>query len=84
SPERWSSFDDEQQGWLRQAADEAGIAGVDLHATQMQAAFEQLTELGITVTEPDIEAFRASVQGWVDGMDGQAWPEGLYATIGGL
>ena len=84
SPERWATFNEEQQGWLRHAAEEAGVAGVDLHAAQMEAAFAKLAELGVTVSEPDIAAFRASVQGWVEATDGQAWPEGLYATIGGL
>jgi len=84
SPGRWASMNEEQQGWLKQAAAYAGEAGKKEHVRMMAEAFAKLPELGVTVTEPDIDAFRASVQPMVKDMDGKAWPEGLYETISGL
>lgn len=84
APQVHARLTPEQQGWVRQAAAEAGAAGEPIHAAQMEAAFARLRAMGVTVTEPDLDAFRASVQGIVAGLDGQAWPAGLYARIGGL
>lgn len=84
SPEKWASMDDQQQGWLKQAAEYAGVVGREEHVQQMKSAFAALEEKGVTVTEPDLDAFRTSVEPMVTGMDGKAWPEGLYETISGL
>ena len=84
SPERWASLSAEQQGWVTEAAAKAGIDGQAIHDQMVADAFAKLPELGVTLTEPDMEAFRASVVPMVTGMDGKAWPEGLYDTISGL
>ncbi|MCR9137745.1 MAG: TRAP transporter substrate-binding protein [Alphaproteobacteria bacterium] len=84
SPEKWASMTEQQRAWLMEAAEYAGVAGRDIHVEQMKSAFEALQEEGVTVTEPDLEAFRSSIEPMVTGMDGKAWPEGLYATISGL
>lgn len=84
SPERWASLSAEQQGWVTQAAAAAGEDGRAIHDQMMADAFAKLPELGVTVTEPDMGAFRSSVTPMVQGMDGKAWPEGLYNTISGL
>lgn len=84
SPQRWASLSEEQQGWVKQAAAKAGADGKAIHDQMMTDAFGKLPELGVTVTQPDMEAFRASVVPMVTGMDGKAWPEGLYEAISGL
>lgn len=84
SPDSWASMSEEQRGWLKQAAEYAGAAGRDIHTRQMEEAFTMLQENGVTVTEPDIDAFRTSIAPMVTGMDGEAWPAGLYDSIGGL
>lgn len=84
SPEKWAAMNEQQRAWLKEAAEYAGVVGRDVHVQQMKSAFEALEEKGVTVTEPDLEAFRSSVEPMVTGMDGKAWPEGLYATISGL
>ena len=81
SPDRWASMSAEQQGWLKTAASNAGEQGREIHEQEMAEAFAQLDDLGVTVTEPDIEAFRAAIQPWIEGADGNAWPEGLYEEI---
>lgn len=84
SPEKWAAMNEQQRAWLKEAAEYAGVVGRDIHVQQMESAFEALDEKGVTVTEPDLEAFRSSVEPMVTGMDGKAWPEGLYVTISGL
>jgi len=84
SPQRWAAMSEQQKGWLREAARQAGEDGRRQHAEQMQAAMAELPKLGVTVTRPDLAAFRASVNGMVGAMDGKAWPAGLYSKIGGL
>ena len=84
SPGRWDAMTEEQRGWLTEAAARAGEEGRALHEGEMAAAFEALDGLGVTVTQPDIDAFRAAVAPWIEGADGEAWEEGLYERIGGL
>ncbi len=84
SPEKWASMSDKQKQWLKQAAEEAGAIGRKEHVEEMKDAFAALQEKGVTVTEPDLEAFRSSIAPMVSGMDGKAWPQGLYETISGL
>ena len=84
SPERWASLSSEQQGWVLEAAAKAGMQGRAIHDQMMADSMAKLPELGVTLTEPDMDAFRSSVVPMVTGMDGKAWPEGLYETISGL
>ncbi|MEM9106363.1 MAG: TRAP transporter substrate-binding protein [Pseudomonadota bacterium] len=84
APDRWASLTAEQQGWVTEAAAKAGLDGQAIHDQMMADAFAKLPELGVTMTEPDMQAFRTSVVPMVTGMDGKAWPEGLYETISGL
>ncbi|MGR3434226.1 MAG: TRAP transporter substrate-binding protein [Shimia sp.] len=84
SPDRWAAMSEEQRGWLSEAAARAGTEGREIHDAQMEESFATLEEMGVTVTEPDLDAFREAIRPMVDGMDGKAWPEGLYETISGL
>lgn len=84
APEKWAAMSEEQQGWLKQAAADAGAAGKEIHAQMMEDNFAKLDELGVSVSEPDIDAFKAAVEPMVEGMSGKAWPEGLHESISGL
>ena len=84
SPGKWAQMSEDQRGWLMEAAMRAGAEGKKLHEAEVAAAFEQLDELGVTVTEPDLEAFRAAIAPWIAGTDGKAWPAGQYDLINGL
>jgi TRAP-type C4-dicarboxylate transport system substrate-binding protein len=84
SPDRWGSMTEEQRGWLTAAAERAGAEGEAIHAAEMEEAMASLGGLGVTVTEPDLDAFRAAIDPWIRGADGQAWEAGLYERIGGL
>lgn len=80
----WAGLSEEQQGWLREAATMAGEQHADAHDAAMEAAMASLEGLGVTVTEPDIDSFRAAAEGMRGAMEGDAWPEGLSTEIGGL
>jgi TRAP-type C4-dicarboxylate transport system substrate-binding protein len=80
----WAGLDEAQRGWVREAAAMAGTQGAEVHDAAMEEAMASLEGLGVTVTEPDIDAFRAVADGMREGMEGDAWPEGLSAEIGGL
>jgi len=84
SPQRWAALNEQQQGWVREATERAGVEGRKLHAKQMEQAMVKLSELGVTVTEPDSDAFLYARDGIVADMEGKMWPEGLAATIGDM
>ncbi len=84
SPQRWGTLNEEQQSWVREATVQAGIEGRKLHAAQMKAAMNKLSELGVTVTQPDRDAFLYARDGIVGNMEGKVWPEGLAAIIGDM
>ncbi|MEO4045409.1 TRAP transporter substrate-binding protein [Hoeflea sp. CAU 1731] len=78
SPQSWANLSEEQQGWVLEAASKAGEDGKAIYEQQMKDAYAKLDELGVTVTEPDREAFMEAVSGMIGGLDGKAWPAGLY------
>ena len=80
----WSRMSEEQKGWLREAAQVAGEQGAAEHDAAMEEALASLEGLGVTVTEPDRDSFRAVAEGMRASMEGSAWPEGLSEEIGGL
>lgn len=84
SPDRWAAMSDEQKGWLKQAAREAGEAGKEIHEKMMEDTFAKLDGLGVAVSSPDMDAFKTAVQPMIKGMTGKAWPEGAYGSISGL
>lgn len=84
SPGRWQSLDEEQRGWVLDAVRHTGEVGSAIHEDQTKAALQRLEELDVTVTQPDLDAFREAVSPMIESLDGQAWPEGLYGQISEL
>lgn len=84
SPGKWEQMSDQQKTWLREATKFAGDEGKKMHPGMMKESFEKAKALGVTITSPDLDAFRKAVNGMVTGMDGKAWPEGLYDKIGAM
>jgi TRAP-type C4-dicarboxylate transport system substrate-binding protein len=81
SPQAWANLTDEQRGWVKQAAAKAGEDGKAIYDQQMEEAYGKLDSLGVTLNERDMAAFQAAVSGMVQGLDGKAWPAGLYDKI---
>lgn len=84
SPGKWAQMTAERQGWLTQASMTAGEDGKAIFDIEITDAFAQLKGLGVTVTEPDIDAFRAAIMPWIEETDGKAWPAGQTELINGL
>lgn len=61
------------------AATEAGQLDTAEVEKQLAAAEQELRST-ITVVEPDVEAFRAALDGQFDQFDGQLWPAGVLDT----
>lgn len=84
SPQRWARLTDEQRSWVVQATEQAGAQGRALHAAAMEEAMAKLPELGVEVTQPDRDAFLFARDAVAGGMEGEMWPDGLVAEIGGM
>jgi TRAP-type C4-dicarboxylate transport system substrate-binding protein len=85
SKEVWDSLTPDQQATVQEAADAAAES-----ARQRQLALESelvsfLTEQGLDVYEPDLNAFRTHVQSQYAGSElAQSWPEGVLERINAL
>ena len=85
SKEVWDSLTPDQQATVQEAADAAAES-----ARQRQLALESelvsfLTEQGLDVYEPDLNAFRTHVQSQYAGSElAQSWPEGVLDRINAL
>lgn len=85
SKEVWDSLTPDQQATVQEAADAAAES-----ARQRQLALESelvsfLTEQGLDVYEPDLNAFRTHVQAQYAGSElAQSWPEGVLDRINAL
>jgi TRAP-type C4-dicarboxylate transport system substrate-binding protein len=84
SGQRWRQLDDRQQGWLRDATRKAGEDGRRLHDAAMAAAMKGIVDKGVTVTKPDIGAFREASKPVIAEFEGKLWPAGLYEKIGAV
>jgi TRAP-type C4-dicarboxylate transport system substrate-binding protein len=84
SGRKWASLTPQQQGWARQAADAAYADALKVYDRRLQDAFDAAEAKGVEIVEPDIPAFRAASRPVVEGLDGKAWPAGLYDRIHGL
>jgi tripartite ATP-independent transporter DctP family solute receptor len=66
----WQTLSPEEQEWLQQAADESSQFERKLWAEETAAALDAIREEGVTVHEPDRQAFIDKVQAMHHGYDG--------------
>ena len=81
---KWASLSPEIQAAVREAA---ALARDDMDAafaSDDAAARAALKEAGVEVVVPDRASFREAADALAAGMDGTAWPAGLYERIRGL
>ena len=78
----WKKLDDAEKDALLKAcapADEWGTAKTE---QMVQQAISGVVEKGMTILEPDVEAFKAiAVKTINEKLDGSLWPKGLYDEI---
>ncbi len=85
SEEVWQSMTEEQQAVVQQAADDAAELG---RQRQLQLEAELgafLEENGLTLYEPDLAAFRETVQAaYLESEFAETWPDGVLEQINAL
>ncbi len=81
---KWQSLTEQQQQWVRQAADAAYADARAVYDKELKEAFAAAKDKGLTIVEPDVAAFRAASRPVIEGMDGKAWPAGMYDDINGM
>ena len=84
SGQRWAQLNEQQRSWLKEAANNAGLAGKPLHAAAMSVAEKTMTDKGVTISKPDIAAFREASKPVIAEFEGKLWPTGLYEKIGAM
>lgn len=81
----WDKLTPEQQATVQQAADDAAAFGRKNQLQKEEDLVSFLKESGMSVYEPDLNAFRTHVQGQYVGSEFAAsWPEGVLDKINAL
>ncbi len=85
SKEVWEDMSPEQQQTVQKAAEETAEYGRQNQLKLEEELVDFLKEKGLQVYEPDLEAFRAHVQGiYLESDYAKDWPEGLLDKINAL
>lgn len=81
----WDAMTPEQQAIVQTAADEAAEFGRQNQLAKEEELVAFLEEQGLTIYEPDVNAFRTQVQAmYLDSEYAETWPEGLLDQINAL
>ena len=81
----WDSMTPEQQAKVQEAADAAAESGRQKQLQKEEELVAFLTEQGLDVYEPDLEAFRTHVQGmYLESEFAETWPEGVLEKVNAL
>ncbi len=81
----WDKMDASQQQTVQKAADAAAEFGRQNQLAQEESLVDFIKEQGLTVYEPDLDAFRTRVQGmYLESDYAKTWPEGLLEKINAL
>lgn len=65
----WQGLTEEEQGWLKEAAEETSQHYKPLWDKAEKEALETLEKSGVTITKPDQSSFREAVKPMMDGLD---------------
>lgn len=78
----WDSLNDEQQDVVQEGARVASEFSTNNRLRAEAGALQELEAVGLEITTPDIEAFRAHAeQRYLGSEFADAWPDGLYETL---
>ncbi|MBH0238490.1 TRAP transporter substrate-binding protein [Methylobrevis albus] len=77
----WASFTDAEREIFRAAAKAGGMAMTEAGEAVDVEGYKIFKEQGVTVTQPDTEAFREALKDVYKNFEGRVWPEGLVAKI---
>ena len=81
----WDKLSAEQQAAVQKAAEDAAQSGREGQLKKEDELVAFLTQQGLEVYEPDLNAFRTHVQAQYVGSEfAKAWPEGMLDKINAL
>lgn len=81
----WDSLSPENQAKLQKAADDAAEFGRQNQLAKEAELVEGLKAKGLKIYEPDLDAFRSTVQkAYLESDLSKAWPEGIVDKINAL
>lgn len=81
----WEGLSADQQAVLQKASDDAAESGRQAQLQKEVDLVSFLEEQGLSIYEPDLDAFRAQVQGmYLESEFANDWPEGLLEQINAL
>lgn len=78
---KWSSLNDQQKGWLIEAAKRAGIEGAAAYQKELADAIEAAKKKGMEFIDTDKSGFIKAAGPMIAEKEGKAWPAGLVARI---
>ena len=84
SADWFNSLTEEQQNWLVETGEEAGVYNNQVLEEQEQEYLDQMVAEGVTVYEPteeELNGFREKAQAFYDMGDTFGWSDGLYETV---
>lgn len=85
SKKAWDSLSPENQAKLQKAADEACEFGRQNQLKKEAELVEGLKAKGLKIYEPDIEAFRTTVQkAYLESDFSKTWPAGVVDAVNAL
>jgi tripartite ATP-independent transporter DctP family solute receptor len=82
SNDTWASLSDEEKGWVQEAIEAGGVVANDLTFGQEESLIAAFKERGLTITEPDLEPFRAAMKPYYDKLEAE-FGEGAIAKVRG-
>lgn len=82
----WDSLSEHERQVVTEAAEAASMFALRTRQRAEENALDELVnELGMTVTTPDVEAFRAHMrEKYLNSRFADVWPEGAFDAIAGL
>lgn len=81
SDKAWNGLTPQQQEWALEAAKATFAEQKPLFDKEEAEAFAAAKAKGVEIVDPDIQAFVAASAPVVKGLDGKAWPAGMYDQI---
>jgi TRAP-type transport system periplasmic protein len=78
----WDTLSDQEKAVVLEAGEVASMFATNSRLRAEESALERLVELGMEVTTPDVEAFRAHMaEKYLSSKYAEAWPAGLWEEI---
>jgi tripartite ATP-independent transporter DctP family solute receptor len=78
---RWKSLTPQQQGWVLEAAERAGVEGLAAYEKELAEAIAVARKKGMEFIDTDKSGFIQAADAMIAAKDGTAWPKGLVERI---